>query len=56
VDIARARGELVEAELDRFIATRSRKKDPDEEHEATGEIPPERGLAARMRRFVGGRR
>jgi hypothetical protein len=31
VDIAR--GELVEAELDRFIATRSRKSDPDEEHE-----------------------
>ena len=28
-----ARGELVEAELDRFIATRSRKKEPDEEHE-----------------------
>jgi hypothetical protein len=31
VDIAR--GELVEAELDRFIETRSRKRDPDKEHE-----------------------
>jgi hypothetical protein len=31
VDIAR--GELVEAELDRFIETRSRRKDPDEESE-----------------------
>jgi hypothetical protein len=31
VDIAR--GELVEKELDAFIERRSRKKDPDEEHE-----------------------
>jgi hypothetical protein len=31
VDIVRA--ELIEAELNRFIAARSRKRDPDKEHE-----------------------
>jgi hypothetical protein len=35
-DVDIARGELVESELDRFIATRSR-REPDEEHELWGE-------------------
>ena len=35
---------------------RIRKRQEAAEHEATGEIPPERGFCAWLRRFVGGQR
>jgi hypothetical protein len=45
VDIAR--GELVEAELDRLIAARSRKRDPEEEHDRRAALLESRGEGTR---------